>query len=207
MTRRIFLKISLLPLTCLLFLVLSGACQTITGPPVEQLLLSPADLPGDWQVSGEGPHLLSGGSPLGKGFGAIEALVIVFFHPAGDGSAGTYEQIYHFKETAEAEEAYTVLNQIAFSEGYDYYWAMPDFIIPPLSNASESMILCTKERAIEVCNLVARYGNYCLSLSVGLEGLNSQLEPVRVISYDEFPQIINVIEEKMEQVISGENDD
>src|SRR4030067_3639326 len=187
-------------ISCMLPLIALGACQSAEEPPLEQLLIGEDDLPGEWVVSEEGPHVPGGSAPLGGGFGAIDALVIFFYHPAGDGSAGAHEQLYHFQNYKEAEEAYEKLLGTAFSERSDWYWSVPEFDIPSLAGSSESIIRCTKDRPDEMCRLVARYGMYLLDLKVDLYGLNSQLKPVIVLTYNEFLEIIDAVDAKMSLV-------
>ncbi len=195
----------LIPTIYLSALIVLGACQFVAEPHLENLLLGRDDLPGEWVVSVEGPHPPSGSAPLGGGFGAMEALVVFFYHPAGDGNAGAHEQLFLFRTNSEAEEAYEKLHRTAFKERSDWYWSPPDFNVPTLTGASESQLRCTKDRSEEMCRLVARYGKYLLDLKVDLFGLNSQLEPVRVLSNEDFIEIIDKLEIKMTSAIPDEN--
>lgn len=189
----------------LMSLLAVGSCQRHDGLPIEQLLLTQEDLPGEWIVSPEGPHLPLGDAPLGGGFGAVEASIVFFYHLADDGSAGAHEQILFFRSEVEATEAYERLLAIAFRGGPSWEWVAPKFesIDPP--HASESVLRCSEGRRETMCRLVARYGRYLIDLKLDLDALTSDLKAVRVVSFENFPEIIRSVDEKMAPAISRNN--
>lgn len=187
--------------TCLIALVVLASCRSNNAPPLEQLLVGQDDLPGTWLVSDEGPRAPSGDAPLAEGYGALEALVVYFHHPAGDGSAGAHEQLFRFGTLSEAQDSYLRLTERSFRDGTSWRWGPPGSDVTPPPGASDSMLRCTRGRPEEMCRLVARYGMYLLDLKVDLFGLNSQMQPVRVLSYDGFRAVVDTVDERMSSAV------
>src|SRR3972149_8794238 len=143
-------------LAALVALVLVAACERESLPSPEQLVLSQNDLPGEWTVSPEGPHVPLGDAPLASGLGAVDTSIVFYYHPVDGGSAGAHEQIFLFRTESEAAESYKKLVQTAFRDGANWHWAPPGFDVSTPRNAHESRLSCTEGRVEEMCRLIAR---------------------------------------------------
>jgi hypothetical protein len=181
----------------LIVILAAAACQPEELPPPEDLLFTEGELPGHWKAQPEGPHVPTGQAPLGGGPGATDASVVYFHHPAGDGSAGAHEEIFLFGSESDAHEEFNDLLPTAFNDAPDWRWAETAAASAATPSASESAFRCTEGRTEVMCRLVVRYGRYLVDLKVDLDGTNSDLEPVRVISVDDLMRLILLLDERM----------
>jgi hypothetical protein len=184
-------------LVCLVALIGLRACQPEQLPPPEQLLFAEGELPGHWTADPEGSHTPTGQAPLAGGPGAIAAAVIFFHHPAGDGTAGASEQISLFGSEWDAHAEFNDFLPTAFNDRPDWRWVDAGAARSVTPTASESTFRCTEGRSEVMCRLVARYGRYLVDLKVDLDGTNSDLQPVRVMSIDDLMALILVLDGRM----------
>jgi len=185
---------------CIVLLLFTVSCTAPMGFDMEQLLLGPEDLPGEWAVVPGSPSPITADAPLAGGFPAIESMMIVFSHSTDDGSAGAFEKIYRFRRESESTEAYREIKESSFRNVEDLNWVRPNWDMHIPIHATEATLLCNTGRIQETCQLVARYGTYVVHLLVDLDGLNTALEPIHVISHEDFLNIIESLEEKMRMI-------
>jgi len=178
-------------------LLVVGACQRDELPAPEQFLFAASDLPGQWTADPEGPHTPTGQAPLGGGPGAIGASIVFFHHPAGDGTAGAHEEILLFRSERDALEEFQDFLLTAFNDSPDWRWVEAEAALAVTPNASESSFRCTEGRSEAMCRLLARYGRYLVDLKVDLDGTNSELEAVTVMSIDDLMGLILVLDDRM----------
>jgi len=182
---------------CPLMLLAAVACQARDLPSPEALLLTEDELPGEWVISEEGPHAPTGEAPLGEGSGALRSIIVFFYHDVGNGSAGAHEQILLFRSRREATEGLRDILDRAFAENRDWRWVSNATLTETAPNASEGMLQCTEGRAESMCRMVVRYEEYVVDLKVDLQGLNSRLEPIPVMTYEELLEVVRGVDLKM----------
>lgn len=177
------------------------ACRPGSSVPLEQLLLSVDELPGDWVAAPQGPYNPSGQAPLGGGLGRSEATKLAFYHPVNGGTASASEEIMLFRTLAEAEDAYSRTSAVTFSDNPHRQWVRPMDDGPLPQGASEWELRCTEGRSDQICILVARYGRYLVVLTVHTVAFSSKLEPVRVLTEADLASVVQSADERMMPVI------
>ena len=192
--------IKYLTLSFLILLLLpsfTACCPKEDQPLPEELLLTPNDLQGEWVQGPQGPHTPTGQAPLGRGPNSISASEVFFYHPAEDGSAGAHHKVWLFRNEQDAEDEFDRRLPIAFNEGPNWVWVRPGTEENITPNASESSWRCTHGRTVTICRLLARYDDYLVDFKVSLAGLNSQFEPISVISMDDVNNVVLKLDERM----------